>query len=242
MEGRDHASVAAMSHGPDIARIGALIGDPARASMLTALMSGKALTASELARIAGIGAPTVSAHLVKLAEGGLIAAEKQGRHRYVRLAGAEIAEALEALLGLAQSRGHLPFRPGPDDQAMRRARVCYDDPCHLVHAQRVAAAPRRLLTAVDGLELVAHAEAEACCGAAGTYNLTQPAMSQQVLDRKLGHLAAVDPDWIVTGNPGCMLQLASGARLRGMRARVAHPIELLDAAYGTAEGVADTIH
>lgn len=115
-----------MSHGPDIARIGALIGDPARAAMLTALMSGKALTASELARVAGIGAPTASAHLVKLTEGGLIAVEKQGRHRYVRLAGAEVAEALEALLGLAQSRGHLPFRPGPDDQAMRRARVCYD--------------------------------------------------------------------------------------------------------------------
>ena len=122
-----------------------------------------------------------------------------------------------------------------------RARVCYDDPCHLVHAQRVAAAPRRLLAAVEGLELVAHAEAEACCGAAGTYNLTQPAMSQQVLARKLDHLEAADPDWIVTGNPGCMLQLASGARLRGIRARVAHPIELLDAAYGTAEGAADTI-
>jgi len=116
-----------------------------------------------------------------------------------------------------------------------RARVCYDDPCHLVHAQRVADAPRRLLAAIEGLVLVEHREAASCCGAAGTYNLTQPAMSRQVLDRKLDFLQEADPDWIATGNPGCMLQLASGARLRGSRAQVVHPIELLDAAYGTGE-------
>lgn len=115
-----------MTSGPDIARLGALIGDPARAVMLTALMAGKALTASELARLAGIGAPTASAHIARLAEGGLVAVEKQGRHRYHRLAGPDVAEALEALLGLAQSAGHLPFRPGPDDPALRRARICYD--------------------------------------------------------------------------------------------------------------------
>lgn len=116
-----------------------------------------------------------------------------------------------------------------------RGRVCYDDPCHLVHAQRIADAPRRLLAAVEGLVLVDHAEATSCCGAAGTYNLTQPAMARQVLDRKLDSLQASDPDWIATGNPGCMLQLASGARLRGLRAEVVHPIELLDAAYGMGE-------
>jgi glycolate oxidase iron-sulfur subunit len=112
------------------------------------------------------------------------------------------------------------------------ATVCYDDPCHLVHGQGVAGAPRRLLASIDGLTLVDHAEAGACCGAAGIYNLTQPVMAQRVLSRKLDALERVDPDWIATGNPGCMIQLAAGARARGLRARVAHPIELLDAAYG----------
>jgi glycolate oxidase iron-sulfur subunit len=121
------------------------------------------------------------------------------------------------------------LRPPPDRVA---ATVCYDDPCHLVHAQRVAEAPRRLLEAIDGLALVEHAEAKACCGAAGIYNLTHPAMSEQVLDRKLDALERADPDWIATGNPGCMLQIAAGVRRRGLRARVAHPVEILDAAYG----------
>lgn len=110
--------------------------------------------------------------------------------------------------------------------------VCYDDPCHLVHAQRVADAPRRLLEAVEGLELLVHADASVCCGAAGSYNLTHPEMSKQVLERKLDALERLDPEWIATGNPGCMIQLAAGVRQRGLRARVVHPVELLDAAYG----------
>ena len=113
--------------------------------------------------------------------------------------------------------------------------VCYDDPCHLVHAQGVAAGPRRLLAAIEGLEWSEHAEASSCCGAAGTYNLTQPEMSRVVLSRKIDSLEQADPDWIATGNPGCMLQIAAGVRQRGLRARVVHPIELLDAAYGTGD-------
>ena len=115
------------------------------------------------------------------------------------------------------------------------ARVCYDDPCHLVHAQGIAAAPRRLLNAIPGLELVAHADAQSCCGAAGTYNLMQREMSQQVLEPKLDALAAADPDWIASGNPGCMLQIEAGVRARGMAARVVHPVELLDRAYAGEE-------
>jgi glycolate oxidase iron-sulfur subunit len=106
-------------------------------------------------------------------------------------------------------------------------RVCYDDPCHLVHGQRVQAAPRRLLERVPGLEIVPHADAAACCGAAGTYNVTQPEMSQQVLARKMDSLAAADPDVIATGNPGCLMQLRAGVSARGLAARVLHPIELL---------------
>ncbi|MCG8592492.1 MAG: 4Fe-4S dicluster domain-containing protein [Proteobacteria bacterium] len=116
------------------------------------------------------------------------------------------------------------------------ARVCYDDPCHLVHAQRVRDAPRRLLAQIDGLELISHGDAAACCGAAGTYNLTQPEMAGAVLDRKLNALAEADPDWVATGNPGCLMHIAGGLRRRGLRARVVHPIELLDWAYGGDPG------
>lgn len=115
-----------MKEGPDISRIAALIGDPGRANILTALMAGKALTASELAEEAGVSLPTASGHLAKLAEGGLIAGEKQGRHRYFRLAGPEAAQLLEALMGFASGQGLLRLRTGPKDQALREARVCYN--------------------------------------------------------------------------------------------------------------------
>jgi len=108
--------------------------------------------------------------------------------------------------------------------------VCYDDPCHLAHGQRVTDAPRRLLAAIPGLRLVPHDDPASCCGAAGIYNLTHPEMSRAVLARKLDSLAAADPDWIASGNPGCLMQLAAGAKQRGLRARVVHPIELIDRA------------
>jgi glycolate oxidase iron-sulfur subunit len=111
------------------------------------------------------------------------------------------------------------------------ARVCYDDPCHLVHGQKIEAAPRHLLEQIPGLELVAHEDPTACCGAAGIYNLTHPEMSQAVLERKLRSLAAADPDLIATGNPGCLMQLRSGAARAGLRAEVVHPVELLARAY-----------
>ncbi|MDO5648885.1 helix-turn-helix transcriptional regulator [Paracoccus sp. (in: a-proteobacteria)] len=115
-----------MKEGPDIASIAALIGDPARANMLTALMSGRALTASELAREAGITQQTASAHLGRLEQGGLVVPRKQGRHKYVSLAGPEVAMALGALMGLAARKGQLRSRPGPRDDALRLARVCYN--------------------------------------------------------------------------------------------------------------------
>ena len=108
------------------------------------------------------------------------------------------------------------------------ARVCYDDPCHLLHGQGVGEAPRRLLAAIPGLELVPHADPGACCGAAGTYNLTQPEMSAAVAERKLDALVAADPDIVATGNPGCLMQLRRGLARRRLRAEVVHPIELID--------------
>lgn len=106
-------------------------------------------------------------------------------------------------------------------------RVCYDDPCHLIHGQGVEAAPRRLLAQIPGLELVPHADPTRCCGAAGTYGITQPEMSEQVLAAKLDSLEAARPDVIATGNPGCMMQIERGVRGRGLPARVVHPVELL---------------
>jgi glycolate oxidase iron-sulfur subunit len=112
------------------------------------------------------------------------------------------------------------------------ARVCYDDPCHLLHAQGVSAAPRELLRSIPGLELVPHADPERCCGAAGIYNLTHAQMSREILDQKMDALALADPEIIASGNPGCLMQLRSGVERRGLRAQVVHPIELLDRAYG----------
>src|SRR5512144_382875 len=115
-----------MKAGPDISMVAALVGDPARANMLTALMSGRALTASELAQEAGITPQTASSHLAKLEAGGLIEPEKQGRHRYYRLTGSDVAQVLEGLAGLAARAGHMRVRTGPKDPALRRARICYD--------------------------------------------------------------------------------------------------------------------
>jgi DNA-binding transcriptional ArsR family regulator len=115
-----------MKAGPDIAMVASLVGDPARANMLTALLSGRALTASELAQEAGITPQTASSHLSKLETGGLIEPEKQGRHRYYRLTGSDVAGVLEGLAGLAARAGHMRVRTGPKDPALRRARICYD--------------------------------------------------------------------------------------------------------------------
>ncbi|MEM0906718.1 MAG: winged helix-turn-helix domain-containing protein [Pseudomonadota bacterium] len=123
-----------MKEGPDIAKVAALIGDPARANMLTALMTGKALTASELAREAGVTPQTASSHLAKLKAGGLTLTRRQGRHSYVALASEEVAHLLEGMTSLAASAGHMRTRTGPRDPDMREARVCYH---HLAGARAV---------------------------------------------------------------------------------------------------------
>lgn len=115
-----------MKLGPDIARIATLLGDPARANIMTALMGGQSLTAGELAREAGVTPQTASSHLAKLEAGGLILVRRQGRHGYFALAGDEVAGVLESLTGLAARSGHLRVRTGPREPALRQARVCYD--------------------------------------------------------------------------------------------------------------------
>ena len=115
-----------MRNGPAIATIASLIGDPARASMLSALMGGHELTATELAREGGVTAPTASGHLGRLLDGGLVLATQRGRHRYYRLASPAIADLLETLMSIAVRPGPVRTRPGPRDADLRRARVCYD--------------------------------------------------------------------------------------------------------------------
>jgi DNA-binding transcriptional ArsR family regulator len=115
-----------IASGNTIAEVAALIGDAARANILSALMGGRALTAGELARHAGVSAQTTSGHLARLLEAELITVEKQGRHRYFRLASSEIAHAMEALMAVA-AEGPKRYRPtGPKDEALRTARTCYD--------------------------------------------------------------------------------------------------------------------
>jgi DNA-binding transcriptional ArsR family regulator len=115
-----------MKDGPSIARIGALVGEPARAEMLSALMGGQALTATELAQVAGVTKQTVSAHLAKLLDARLLAVESQGRHRYFRLADRDVAQLLESLMGVAYRAGAVRLRSSPREPALRKARVCYD--------------------------------------------------------------------------------------------------------------------
>ena len=125
--------------GNSLAEVAALIGDPARANILQALADGRALTAGELTWHAGVSAQTTSGHLAKLTQAHLIALEKQGRHRYFRLASPQIAEAMEALMIVA-ANGPKRYRPvGPRDEALRTARTCYD---HLAGRLAVAMADR----------------------------------------------------------------------------------------------------
>jgi DNA-binding transcriptional ArsR family regulator len=111
---------------PDVAGIAALMGGPARGRMLTALMEGQALTATELALEGGVTPSTASSHLEKLTRAGLLAIARQGRHRYFRLAGPEVARALEGLMTIAPGAGDKSRRFGPPDPGLRHARVCYD--------------------------------------------------------------------------------------------------------------------
>lgn len=115
-----------MKDGPNIVRIAALIGDHARAEALTALMGGQALTATELADAACVTKQTMSTHLSKLLDAGLIAVEAQGRHRYFRIANEEVAHLLESLMGVAYLSGAVRLRTSPREPALRKARVCYD--------------------------------------------------------------------------------------------------------------------
>jgi glycolate oxidase iron-sulfur subunit len=106
-------------------------------------------------------------------------------------------------------------------------RVAYDDPCHLCHGQGVASQPRQLLQQVPEIDLIEASRSDDCCGSAGIYNLLQPDLAHEVGQRKADNLAAAAPEMIVTGNPGCMMQIDRHMRASGHYIPVRHPIELL---------------
>jgi glycolate oxidase iron-sulfur subunit len=107
----------------------------------------------------------------------------------------------------------------------------YQDSCHLAHGQKVKDAPRKLLRAVPGLIYREMPFADICCGSAGIYNVVENDMAMRILKQKMDYVCATNASLIVTANPGCMLQLAAGARLYGKGQRVAHVVQVLDEAY-----------
>lgn len=126
----------------------------------------------------------------------------------------------------------LPFDP-PKGRLDRK--VTYQDPCHLAHAQRETAAPRAILKAIPGLELVEMEHSTMCCGAAGVYSLVQRDLAGRILASKMKAVEATGADQVVTANPGCSIQLEQGLRLKGIKAKVPHVVDLLDEAYGAEE-------
>jgi glycolate dehydrogenase iron-sulfur subunit len=126
--------------------------------------------------------------------------------------------------------GNLGVRERP---GTLRARVTWDDPCHLLHGQKIREQPRALLAAIPGLDVVPLEEADWCCGSAGTYNVTQPDLARSILERKVANIVRTGADTVVTANPGCLMQIQSGLRRAGSNVRVVHLLDLLDEAYRT---------
>jgi DNA-binding transcriptional ArsR family regulator len=144
----------------DLAIVGQMVGEPARAAMLMALLDGRALTAGELARVAGVSAPTASGHLSALTQSRFLTAHPQGRHRYYRLASTEVAEMLERMLAVADGQGGTgrKVRTGPRDPALRRLRTCYD---HMAGSVAVALFDRLTAPAeIDGSDPFVRVTAE----------------------------------------------------------------------------------
>ena len=123
---------------------------------------------------------------------------------------------------------------GPRPGAPVDVQVAYDPPCHLLHAQRIADEPLRVLAAIPVLRIVPLSDAAQCCGSAGLYTLLEPAMSRAVLAPKLASLRAAAPHVVATGNPGCLMQLGAGLAASGLSAGVRHPVELLVESYRAA--------
>jgi glycolate oxidase iron-sulfur subunit len=134
----------------------------------------------------------------------------------------DVTELLDAI-GLGPGLGSLPYT------------ITYQDACHLAHAQRITAPPRRLLAQIPGLRVREMNESSLCCGSAGIYNLTQPEMAGRLGARKAERIMEVTPDLVITANPGCAIQMAASLREAGSSAQVRHIVDLIDESYAAAE-------
>src|SRR5437899_132455 len=105
--------------------------------------------------------------------------------------------------------------------------VTYHDPCHLAHAQGIRREPRQLLRRIPGLRLVELAESDLCCGSAGVYSILEPEVARELMELKVARIAETGATVVATGNPGCLMQIAQGCRMRGLDVTVVHPVELL---------------
>lgn len=192
----------------------------------------KALARANVARFASLDVDGIVTH-----SAGCGAALRETGHLLHEDASAEAASRFSArVLDVAEAldRLGLPQPPAPlhaPGDAGKPLRVGYHDPCHLAHAQKVRAAPRRLLAAMPGVQLVDLPNSDWCCGSAGIYNLAQPEMAERQLERKLDSIAAIDPDVVVASNPGCMMHMTRGAHASGMRAPIAHLVDVLGRAW-----------
>jgi glycolate oxidase iron-sulfur subunit len=148
----------------------------------------------------------------------------------------EWSERAERVAARVRDVSELLAASGPRQAGPLHVRITYDAPCHLVHAQRVASAPLQMLSAIEGLDLVPIAGADQCCGSAGIYNLLEPEVSRQVLEPKLNEIKIAGVDMVVTGNPGCLMQIGAGLYKAGKGAHAVHPVDLLDEAYATGIG------
>jgi glycolate oxidase iron-sulfur subunit len=139
------------------------------------------------------------------------------------------AEALAAKMkDVAEFLGSIPLKT-PSREI--RAKATYHDACHLAHGQGVREQPRSLLRKIPGLQLTELHESDWCCGSAGTYNLTEPEMARRLLNRKIANIQATETDLVVTGNPGCLMQIRAGLQQRGLPTKVVHTVDLLAEAY-----------
>ena len=114
--------------------------------------------------------------------------------------------------------------------------VTYHDACHLVHGQRLRQEPRQLLRRIPGLRLVELGDSDLCCGSAGVYNLLEPGLAGDLLDRKLARIRETGARVVAAANPGCLLQIARGCRERGLDVALVHPVELLARAADAYQG------
>ena len=191
-------------------------GEPARARALAR------------ATIAAFEGEAVDAVLVNAAGCG---AHMRGYGHLLRQDAAWVARARAFAARVRDVTEFLAAAPLAGPIGSVRMRATYHDPCHLAHGQGVREAPRVLLRAIPGLELVDLPESEICCGSAGLYTLTEPELARRLLARKVRHVRATGAEAVVTANPGCILQLAAGLRAEQCAVAVLDVVELLDRAY-----------